>query len=172
LQCNFLIGRKGDIMKESKTVYQTDENGFFLHPTAIYSSLIPYRAHEEAPPPTEAGKVARRVNDGWDVGEDHRRDVLYIAGTNTPYEIGKAVDAGTYDGYGAIPPWLSTTTPEPPPLTLEELIKREILAIEAQVTDRRVREAVLGLDEGWLAARNAEIAALRAQLQSLLAGEP
>ena len=37
-------------------------------------------------------------------------------------------------------------------------------AIEASVTKRRTREAILGLDAGWLAARQAEIVVLRASL--------
>lgn len=39
-----------------------------------------------------------------------------------------------------------------------------IVALEAQVTPRRLREAVLGADAGWLAALEAQIASLRAQL--------
>ncbi|MDB4312229.1 hypothetical protein N9937_02240, partial [bacterium] len=41
----------------------------------------------------------------------------------------------------------------------------ELIAdLEAQVTPRRMREAVLGTDAGWLATKEAEIAALRAML--------
>jgi len=44
------------------------------------------------------------------------------------------------------------------------VIKGQITMLESSITDRRQREAILGIDNGWLAAKNAEIAALRAQL--------
>jgi len=40
----------------------------------------------------------------------------------------------------------------------------QIAAIEATITPRRMREAVLGTDNGWLAAVDAQIASLRSQL--------
>ena len=40
----------------------------------------------------------------------------------------------------------------------------QIAALEALETHRRLREAALGIDGGWMAAHDAEIAALRAQL--------
>ena len=46
-----------------------------------------------------------------------------------------------------------------------ENIKQQIAALEATITDRRYREAILGIDNSWLANVDAQIAALRAQLQ-------
>ena len=43
-------------------------------------------------------------------------------------------------------------------------IKADIAALEATITPRRTREAILGTDKGWLAQQEAAIAALRAQL--------
>jgi hypothetical protein len=43
-------------------------------------------------------------------------------------------------------------------------IKSDIAALEATITPRRTREAILGTDNGWLAGQEAAIAALRAQL--------
>lgn len=43
-------------------------------------------------------------------------------------------------------------------------VLNEILALEASITPRRTREAILGIDNGWLAAQDAAIAALRAKL--------
>lgn len=43
-------------------------------------------------------------------------------------------------------------------------ILSQIATLEAQQTDRRIREAVAGTDGGWLANLNTQIAALRAQL--------
>ena len=54
---------------------------------------------------------------------------------------------------------------DPPPLTGNALILSQIAALEASVTLRRQREAILGIDNGWLADVNAQIAALRAKLK-------
>lgn len=43
----------------------------------------------------------------------------------------------------------------------------EIKLLEETVTARRIREAVFGTDNGWLAGVETQIAALRAQLQPL-----
>ena len=51
-----------------------------------------------------------------------------------------------------------------PSLPADELIKRQIVALESQQTPRRIREAALGIDNGWLAGIEAQIEALRAQL--------
>lgn len=46
----------------------------------------------------------------------------------------------------------------------EQSILTQILALEATVTQRRMRDALLGTDGGWLANIEQQIAALRAQL--------
>ena len=46
-----------------------------------------------------------------------------------------------------------------------ELIMQQIAGLESTATERRYREAVLGIDEGWLKNLNDEIASLRAQLK-------
>lgn len=43
-------------------------------------------------------------------------------------------------------------------------IKRQMQILEASVTQRRLREATLDLDNGWLASLNAQINELRKQL--------
>jgi hypothetical protein len=53
------------------------------------------------------------------------------------------------------------TLPEP---SANQLILNQIGGLEATVTPRRLREAVLGTDGGWLAGVNTQIAALRAKL--------
>ena len=45
-----------------------------------------------------------------------------------------------------------------------EAIKK-IAELEAQLTPRRIREAILGTDGGWLSAKEAEITAERAKLK-------
>jgi len=52
---------------------------------------------------------------------------------------------------------------EPAPTT-EEILLGQITVLENEITPRRLREAVLGTDNGWLASKEAEIAAVRAQL--------
>ena len=43
-------------------------------------------------------------------------------------------------------------------------IRSEISSLEALVTDRRLREAVLGIDGGWLKNLNDQIATLRGNI--------
>lgn len=43
-------------------------------------------------------------------------------------------------------------------------IKMQIDELESTITNRRMREAMLGTDNGWLANVNAQIAALRGKL--------
>ena len=43
-------------------------------------------------------------------------------------------------------------------------ILAEVTRLESQITPRRIREAVLGTDSGWLAAQEALIAIERAKL--------
>lgn len=45
-------------------------------------------------------------------------------------------------------------------------LRAQIVSLEAQQTPRRIREAALGIDNGWLADLEAQIDALRAQLGS------
>ena len=52
-----------------------------------------------------------------------------------------------------------------PPITGNALILSQIATLEATISERRKREAILGTDNGWLAGIEAQIAALRAQLE-------
>lgn len=45
-----------------------------------------------------------------------------------------------------------------------DIIKSKISELEAAVTPRRMREAVLGIDNGWLERQDSAIAALREKL--------
>jgi hypothetical protein len=47
------------------------------------------------------------------------------------------------------------------------LIKAEIAALEATITPRRQREAILSIDNGWLADIEIQIGQLRQQLSEL-----
>lgn len=57
----------------------------------------------------------------------------------------------------------AVTLPQP---SQYELTLAKITALEQSVTDRRVREAVLGVDGGWLKDLDARITALRGKLTS------
>jgi hypothetical protein len=54
---------------------------------------------------------------------------------------------------------------DPPAATPNQIIMGKITALEESVTARRIREAVLGVDGGWLKALNDQIAALRVNLK-------
>lgn len=108
-----------------KTVYQTDQYGFFLYPTDAHELPlspgdfnIPYGAYEGAPPVCAAGLVARRTSDGWVAVEDHRRDQLFVLDGSGVYEMGSQVEVDgesvTYDGGGPVPSWLTADAPVPP----------------------------------------------------------
>ena len=58
-------------------------------------------------------------------------------------------------------PYLS----EPDPLTPSQIALREISLLEASVTSRRIREAALGIDGGWLKDLNGRIESLRGVLE-------
>ena len=49
-------------------------------------------------------------------------------------------------------------------MTTEECLKEDIKTLELSVTERRMREAVLGVDGGWLKSVNDQIADLRSKL--------
>lgn len=54
---------------------------------------------------------------------------------------------------------------KPAPLTGNDLILSQIADIEVTITQRRLREAALNTDNGWLLEKDAAIAALRAQIK-------
>lgn len=54
-----------------------------------------------------------------------------------------------------------------PTPTEAELIRKQIVELESLQTDRRIREAVLGIDNGWLANLNDQIAVLRNKLKTV-----
>lgn len=53
---------------------------------------------------------------------------------------------------------------DPPPLTGNAALMQKIIALEAQQSPRRLREATLGIDNGWLKNLNDQINTLRVQL--------
>ncbi|MDB5802254.1 MAG: hypothetical protein JWL63_3193 [Rhodocyclales bacterium] len=63
--------------------------------------------------------------------------------------------------------WTEVPMPAAPPViepTHNETIQAQIIALESTVSQRRLREAVLGIDSGWLANLDSQIATLRGEL--------
>ncbi len=90
----------------------------------------------------------------WPADAVEISDELYAAvATNRP------ADKLVVPGDGGLP-----TLVDFQPLSPRDLTLQQIAALERTVTPRRVREAVLGLDGGWLATINTQIVALRATL--------
>ena len=87
-----------------------------------------------------------------------------FAGKVFAYESDGSQDEFIAEGLTLITDEEADALREAPQLSEEEIVKRQIAEIESTITVRRVREAVLGKDNGWLAERDAEIAALRLQL--------
>lgn len=54
---------------------------------------------------------------------------------------------------------------DPAALTPKQMTLAKIADLEASVTDRRIREAVLGMDGGWLKGLNDQVVALRGALK-------
>lgn len=85
--------------------------------------------------------------------------------TPEPSRPGYRVTGNAVEMVGGVPTrvWFEEAVPhvEEDP---NDSIKYAIFMAEQEITQRRLREAVLGVDGGWLAAKDAEIAALRSQL--------
>jgi len=117
------------------------EPGAFLLPAHCTAIVVP-----EAP----AGHAACWNGTAWTLVEDHRGEAGSINGAAFVIE-----GLGAYpDGWSAVPP-----APEP-----NAVIDARIQALEASVTQRRLREAALTeAGKAWLADVDAQIAVLRAQ---------
>jgi len=113
-------------------------------------SLVPAHCTTTAPPVAQAGFAACWAGGGWTLVEDHRGEAGYINGA-----------ASVVTDLGAYPTGWSSTPPAPAP---NAAIDAQILALEATVTQRRLREAALTeAGKAWLADLDAQIAALRVQ---------
>lgn len=66
-------------------------------------------------------------------------------------------DVGPDENFSSTEPVLSVSE--------NALIVQQIADLETTVTDRRIREAVLGIDGGWLKGLDDQISALRSRLK-------
>lgn len=113
--------------------------------------LVPAHCAMSAPPEAQAGFAACWNGAAWVLAEDHRGGLAWD-------QAGQAV---TLTALGPLPGGLSLTPPAPDP---NAAVQAQILALEASVTQRRLREAALTeAGKAWLAYLDAQIAALRAQ---------
>lgn len=91
----------------------------------------------------------QRPDDAVEISDEKHSEIM------TAQSEGKAI-AADQDGH---PIAVDRDPPSP-----EAVIKMQINALERQQTARRLREAVAGKDNGWLADLEAQIEALRVQL--------
>jgi len=131
----------GEFAGDSTAAESPLESGVFLVP-AFHTAV--------EPPEVSSGYAAFWNGSAWALVEDHRGETGYINGT-----------AFVVTDLGAYPEGWSTTPPAPDP---NKAIDAQIAALEATVTQRRLREAALTeTGKAWLADLDAQIAALRAQ---------
>jgi hypothetical protein len=96
----------------------------------------------------------------------HRVDLLPIFDFSLAYQYEPAYIILEAENYNPVPevgdiydPTTNTfSDPPPPPIT------DQIAELELSCTPRRLREAILGIDDGWLLDVNNEISDLRDQL--------
>jgi len=109
-------------MTNSITVYQTDEDGAFLHPVLAHELAqspgaynVPFGAKLTAPPEVATGEVAVAAGDYWFTVENHREDTLYVVDSGQPYALKTTLivnaAAVRYTGLGPIPDWLTLDPP-------------------------------------------------------------
>ncbi len=129
---------------------------------------LPAHSTEVPPPICSEGECAIFEQNKWAVSEDHVGKSVYDKQTKAETKIQEI---------GPIP---ETHTDSPPPEFSKwgeaeqtwvydrrlEVISL-ILDLESQQTPRRIREAVMGQDNGWLSDVDAQIAALRSEYNSL-----
>jgi len=101
---------------------------------------------------------------------------FYNAGIHTPaqippdaVEISDAVYLALLDGQSAGKVIAADANghpllANPPPPTAAEIIRQQIIWLESTTTSRKLREAVLGIDGGWLKGLDDQIVTLRAKL--------
>lgn len=142
-----------------KIVYGYGADGLYSgHETAFEdplnpgSFLLPVNTTDVEPLKAGVNQAAVWASGAWTLVPDYRGWTGYD-------DSGKAVVI-TAIGQEPAPSWTTT----PPLLTGNNLLLSQIETLESAVSDRRIREAVLGTDNGWLKNLDAQIADLRAKL--------
>ena len=163
-------------MIKTKTVYAYDkytkeyigEQNANLCPVTQTEYLMPVSSTEVKPSKHKDGFARVFVNGQWEYVEDKRGAAIYDCTTRT---ITGCTDALVYvvpEGYTLKVPkkddvWLDNEWKPKPPPTVAELALIEISRLEAQVTIRRLIEAVTE-NNGWIAQQKALITIERNKL--------
>lgn len=153
----------------SKTVYLYDDKtgeygeAYTAQPSPLFdpenhpaheSHIVPTHSTEIAPPVLQENEVAIFMDGAWKIAPDFRGKEVYDQATGELVEIKEI---------GALPVNVALTLPDH--IAVKNAILSQIYAIESSITSRRMREAMLGTDKGWLAAADEKIAELRKTLQ-------
>lgn len=129
---------------------------------------LPAHSTEIEPPTVGENQVAVFSGEEWSVIPDYRGQIFYRKTDRAEIvikEIGEVSDTFTnlapttiFDTWqnGA---WVTDTVAEQ-----NANLVSQISELEKQVTQRRIREAILGLDNGWLSGIEQQIEVLRGQL--------
>lgn len=94
----------------------------------------------------------------WDVLDSVVTQVFTLADVAAPHVLSAYAQIINGD-FGDIAEYVAPPAPHP-----NIVILAQILVLEKTVTQRRLREATLGTDNGWLANLNAQIVTLRESL--------
>lgn len=97
------------------------------------------------------------------VAEIYRGDALFPMHEDVAATFYEA-DEGTLEGHHF--DGKTYTLPAPPAVDPKETVMVEIRTLEAEITPRRMSEAVMGVDDGWLKERAGQIAVLREKLRA------
>lgn len=129
---------------------------------------IPARSTDIEPPEFGQNQIPVFINGAWSVVSDFRGMTFYKTATRQPVVISELGDVQS-DLTQLVPStefdvwtdgaWVTDTAAQ----TRKNIID-QIYALEATITPRRVREAILGIDNDWLSNVESEIDALREQL--------
>jgi len=120
-----------------------------VSPLSPNEFLIPKFSTSISPPESIEGKTAVFDGNGWHLVDDFRGE---------KYWNEDGVECIVSEIGETIPDNATDTEPQ------NNQLKKQILTLERQQTSRRMREAILGIDGGWLLDIESQIVALREQL--------
>lgn len=133
-----------------------------LCPVTKLEYLMPANTTEDAPLACKVGFAQIRQDGEWVYIEDNRGKPIYNCQTGEQVGFMTELSAILPDGYTVLQPeesqvWDGSKWIDKPEPTEKDLAHAEIRRLESQITERRKREAILGTDNGWLAAQEALI---------------
>ena len=134
-----------------------------LCPVTQEEYLIPANSVEASPLEHKQGFAQIWQNGKWVYVVDERGKDVYSCETGEKCGYVNNLFGDVKEGQTTLIPesgkiWGGEGWVEPPAPKESELILLEISQLESQITPRRLREALLGTDNGWLANQDAIIA--------------